>query len=172
MTSNEELLTRLESLERRLAEREAEAAIVRALYTLGHTIDYGDNDLWVDGFAEDAVFEMVEVSEHDRVVRVQHHGRDKLAAFIPGHSHAPAHFHKHLVADPIVTVEGDRAHAESYMTRIDKGTDGPFLWSIGRYLDDFVRSSDGKWRIAKRTIEVESRFAPVKASDIGAPTNN
>jgi len=171
MATNEELLTRLEEIERRLATREAEADIIRALFRLGHTIDYGDNAAWVDGFAEDAVFEMVEVSSEGRVVRVQHSGRDALAGFIPGHTHAPEHFHKHIVADPIVTVDGDHAHAESYMARVDKGDGGPFLWSMGRYLDDFVRSPDGRWRIVKRTIEVESRFAPVKASDIGAPNH-
>ncbi|MGB3376513.1 MAG: nuclear transport factor 2 family protein [Microbacterium sp.] len=168
MVTNEELFARLDDIERRLAEREAEADIIRALFRLGHTIDYGDNDLWVDGFAEDAKFEMVEVSSEGRVIRVQHSGRDALAAFIPGHTHAPEHFHKHLIADPIVVLDGDRAHVESYMARIDKGDSGPFLWSMGRYLDDFVRSSDGRWRVVKRTIEVESRFAPVKASDIGA----
>lgn len=171
MATNEELAARLDEIERRLAVREAEADIIRALFRLGHTIDYGDNALWVDGFAEEAEFEMVEVSSQGRDVRVRHRGRDALAAFIPGHTHAPEHFHKHVVADPIVTVEGDRAHAESYMARIDKGENGPFLWSIGRYLDDFVRSPDGRWRIVKRTIEVESRFAPVKASDIGAPAH-
>lgn len=167
MTDNE-LLTRIDALERRLDTLDATAAITRTLFTLAHTLDYGDNEGWVDCFVQDAVFEMVEVSETERVTRVSHTSRDALAAFIPGHSHAPEHFHKHLVADPVITVDGDTATCESYMTRIDKGENGPYLWSFGRYLDEFVRSDDGKWRVKKRVIEAESRFAPVKAEDIGA----
>lgn len=167
MTDNE-LLTRIDALERRLDTLDATSAITRTLFTLAHTLDYGDNEGWVDCFVQDAVFQMVEVSETDRVTKVNHTSRDALAAFIPGHSHAPEHFHKHLVADPVITVTGDTATCESYMTRIDKGDNGPFLWSFGRYLDEFVRSDDGKWRVSKRVIEAESRFAPVKDEDIGA----
>lgn len=158
---------RVEALERRVRELEDLNAITRVLFVLGHTVDYGEHDRWVDCFAEDCVFEMVEVSESTRVVKVRHEGRQALAAFIPGHTYAPAYFHKHLVADPVIDLDGDRATCESYMTRVDKGESGPFLWSIGRYRDEFRRSADGRWRVSARTIEVESRAVPVKASDIG-----
>lgn len=157
-----------EALIRRVDTLEAEASIVKVLFRLGMTLDYGEHDAWLDCFVPDASFQMVEVSETDRVVRVEHTSRDALAAFIPGHSHAPEHFHKHLVGDPVVEVDGDTATSTSYLTRIDKGADGPFLWSFGRYLDAFQRCDDGRWRVRSRIIEVESRAAPVKASDIGS----
>ncbi|MEV7007512.1 nuclear transport factor 2 family protein [Streptosporangium sp. NPDC051022] len=171
MTETNELVDRLEALEARVRTLDAEAAITKTLYRLAITLDYGDHEAWIDCFAPDAVFEMVEVSETDRVVRVRHDGRDALAAFIPGHSHAPQHFHKHLVGDPLIEITGDggdTATSTSYLTRLDKGEAGPYLWSFGRYLDTFVRGDDGRWRVARRTIEVESRAVPVKASDIGA----
>ena len=166
--TDDELRNRLDAIERRLDTQDAIAGISRTLFALAHTLDYGDNEGWVDCFVPDAVFEMVEVSETERVTRVSHTSRDALAAFIPGHSHAPEHFHKHLVGDPIITVTGETAACRSYLTRIDKGENGPYLWSFGRYLDEFVRSSDGKWRVSKRVIEVESRFQPVKPADIGS----
>ncbi|MFI6284894.1 nuclear transport factor 2 family protein [Streptomyces sp. NPDC051018] len=158
----------LENLARRVETLEAESAILKTLFRLAITLDYGDHETWLDCFVQDAVFEMAEVSETGRVVRVRHTSRDALAAFIPGHSHAPAHFHKHLVGDPLIEVDGDSATSTSYLTRIDKGENGPFLWSFGRYLDTFTKCEDGRWRLSRRTIEVESRAVPVKASDIGS----
>ncbi|MFC7494367.1 MULTISPECIES: nuclear transport factor 2 family protein [unclassified Nocardioides] len=160
--------TQVADLARRVDVLEAEAAIVKTLYRLAVTLDYGDHDGWLACIADDIVFEMVEVTETERTVRVRHEGKDALAAFIPGHTHAPAYFHKHLVADPMVEVDGDTAEATAYLTRVDKGEQGPFLWSFGRYLDSFARGTDGRWRLARRTIEVESRAVPVKSSDIGA----
>lgn len=160
--------TTLEALARRVETLESESEILKTLYRLAITLDYGDHDTWLDCFVQDAVFEMIEVTETDRVVRVRHTSRDALAAFIPGHSHAPEHFHKHLVGDPLIEVDGTSATSTSYLTRVDKGDQGPFLWSFGRYLDAFARCEDGKWRLSRRTIEVESRAVPVKPSDIGS----
>ena len=162
--SNEE---RLEALERRVRELEDRDGIVRTLYVLGQTIDYGDHQRWLDCFVEDCVFEMVEVSSSGRDVKVRHEGRQALADFIPHHTHAPEYFHKHLVSDPLIDVDGDGATCSSYLTRLDEGDAGPFVWSIGRYGDEFRRCEDGRWRVSRRTIEVECRAVPVKSSDIG-----
>lgn len=158
----------LNGLEARVAVLEGESAVIKTLYRLAITLDYGDHDGWLDCFLPDAIFEMAEVSSTGRTVRVRHTSREALAAFIPGHTHAPEHFHKHLVGDPLIDIDGDVATSTSYLTRIDAGEDGPFLWSFGRYLDTFNRCADGRWRVASRVIEVESRAAPVKAADIGS----
>lgn len=164
---SEELTARLEDLERRLRLVEDREEIIRLLYTLGQTVDYGEHDRWLDQFHDDVEFRMVEVSLEATVEKASHSGKKALADFIPGHTHAPEHPHKHLVGDPVVEVDGDKATAVSYMTRVDKGPDGPYLWSIGRYLDTFVRGEEGRWLMTSRTIEVDSRAVPVKASDIG-----
>lgn len=158
---------RLEALERRVRELEDRDAIVRTLYVLGQTLDYGDHARWLACFTDDCVFEMVEVGETGSELKTRKEGKGALTAFIPHHTHAPAYFHKHLVSDPMITITGDNATCASYLTRIDKGAEGPFLWSFGRYRDEFRRCSDGIWRASARTIEVESRAVPVKGTDIG-----
>jgi 3-phenylpropionate/cinnamic acid dioxygenase small subunit len=160
--------TAIAELAARIERLEAHTAIVTVLYRMAQTVDYGAHAEWLDCFTEDVSFQMVEVSSTDRVVRVRHDGQAALAAFIPGHTHAPEHFHKHLVGDPIVEVDGATANVTSYLTRIDHGESGPYFWSFGRYLDTFRHCADGHWRVSSRIIEVESRAAPVKAADIGA----
>ena len=163
-----DLAARIGALEGRMARLEAERDVLSTLYQLAHAIDYGEHDLWVDCFAADAVFQMVEVSARGRTVRVRHEGRPALAAFIPGHSSAPEYFHKHLTTVPMIQVDGDSATSVSYFARIDAGHAGPFLWSFGRYNDRLVRSADGRWRVAERILEVESRTQPPRPADIGA----
>lgn len=165
-SADESVLARLEKLESQLQLAEDRVDIIETLYRLAHTIDYGEHASWIDCFTEDAEFSMVEMMTREPVVKAQHVGRDKLASFIPNHTSAPDYFHKHLVANPVVKITGDTAYTESYMTRVDEG-DRPFVWSIGRYRDDWVRGDDGRWRVRKRIIEVECRAIPVKASDIG-----
>jgi 3-phenylpropionate/cinnamic acid dioxygenase small subunit len=162
----------LEDLATRIDRLESESALMKVLFRLAITLDYGDLETWADCFADDGVFEMVEVTETERSVRARHQGRDVIKAAVAGHTHAPEYFHKHLVGDPLIEVTGETASSTAYLTRVDKGEQGPFLWSFGRYLDTFVRGEDGVWRVTRRTIEVESRAVPVKASDIGASAGN
>lgn len=154
-------------LEERLDALEAKDGVLRTLHRLAQTIDYGAHEQWVDCFTDDAVFEMVEVRGTTRTTKVRHQGAEALAAFIPGHTCAPDYYHKHMTTVPIIEVDRDHASADSYFARIDAGEDGPFLWSFGRYRDQFRRGADGAWRVSRRTLEVESRATPVKASDIG-----
>ena len=56
----------------------------------------------------------------------------------------------HLVMNPIITVDGDRAKAKSnwgFVTRSD--TDAPVLQMLGRYSDELRRTADG-WRFSRR----------------------
>jgi 3-phenylpropionate/cinnamic acid dioxygenase small subunit len=45
-------------LEARIALLEDEQAILKNLYRYGHSIDYGDEEAWVDCFTEDGVFDV------------------------------------------------------------------------------------------------------------------
>lgn len=164
-----DLTARLAALEGRLDAMDAERGVLWTLHRLAQTIDYGDHDAWLDCFAADGAFEMVEVSGATRTTRVRHEGRAALAAFIPGHTSAPDHFHKHLTTVPLIQADGPaEASAVSYFVRVDNGEAGPFLWSFGRYLDRFTRGEDGRWRLRERVLEVESRARPVRSADIGA----
>jgi uncharacterized protein (TIGR02246 family) len=61
----------------------------------------------------------------------------------------------HVVANPEVVVDGDRAAARStwiYIVRADEG--GPSLCKVGHYDDELVRE-DGRWRFARRRAPMD-----------------
>ena len=133
----------------------AERAVLSTLYRYGHSIDYGLEEDWLDCFAADGTFD-VRYRVGAKPSR-RYQGRHELAGFIAGHSRAPHRWHKHLLFEPLVTVEGDRARALSYFARLDADGDAvPFVRAFGRYFDELVRGSDGRWRFVERVAEVEA----------------
>jgi hypothetical protein len=151
-------MTDIESLARRVTELEDERAILGTLYRYGHALDYGAETDWLDCFTDDAGYELrypAAVPSNDRARR--YHGRDELAAFVALHTRAPDRFHKHLLIEPIVTINGDRAQAISYFMRVDDADGERIVYAFGRYLDHLVRGPDGRWRFTERIAEIESR---------------
>ena len=133
----------------------AERAVLGTLYRYGHSIDYGLEQDWLDCFTADGAFD-VRYRVGTRPSR-RFEGRDALATFVAAHSRAPQRWHKHLLFEPMVEVDGDRASARSYFARLDASDDGtPFVRAFGRYLDELVRGPDGEWRFAERIAEVEA----------------
>jgi uncharacterized protein (TIGR02246 family) len=60
----------------------------------------------------------------------------------------------HIVVNPEISIDGDRATSRSTWIYIVKGDDGePTLCKVGHYEDELVRE-DGEWRFARR-------FAPM-----------
>ena len=92
-------------LEARLELLEAERAITRTLHRYAHSIDYGDEEGWVDCFTEDGVFDVR--SRHAHQLKRLITGRDELRAFIARHTRAPELWHKHLLIEPVIDVDGD-----------------------------------------------------------------
>lgn len=136
----------------------AERGVLGTLYRYGHSIDYGLEPEWLDCFAPDGAFEVRYRVAAKPSRRFE--GRDDLARFIAAHSRAPHRWHKHLLFEPLITVDGGRARVRSYFARLDADGDGtPFVRAFGRYLDELVRGSDGKWRFAERIAEVEAATA-------------
>ncbi len=73
-----------------------------------------------------------------------------------GHS-AVCEAHMHNVTTHTCEIDGDTAHAESYVIVILRPKDGePVRISGGRYLDRLERR-DGEWRIALRKVVMEWR---------------
>ena len=67
----------------------------------------------------------------------------------------------HLVANPEVALDGDRATARSTWCFVERGDDGrPVLSLIGRYEDELVRDGDG-WRFARRIAHCDLPFRPL-----------
>jgi ketosteroid isomerase-like protein len=138
------------TIEERLQRLEDERAIVDVLHAYGHSLDYGQRDLWADCWTESAVLHWPGVDFDGRAAIVQ--------AF-DDHSHAPDRFHKHMLVEPRVQLDGDMATVDSYFMRLDTGDDGPVLRSFGRYRDRMRRCDDGHWRFAERLCERESVIA-------------
>jgi hypothetical protein len=144
----------VQELVRRLEALEAERAILRTLYRYGHSIDYGLEQEWVDCFTEDGVFD---VRRRVGPASARYAGRVALAAFIAQHTRAPGRYHKHMLMEPVMTVNGDQATVQSYFTRLDATAQGrPFIRAFGRYVDRMVQEADGVWRFKERIAEVES----------------
>ncbi len=144
----------LERLEQRVQALEDERSILDTLYAYGHSLDYGIRDEWLDVWTEDAVL----VWPHWTFT-----GPTEIGTAFDDHSHAPEAFHKHLLIEPRVVLDGDRASVVSYFARLNDSPTGPIVRSFGRYLDQVVRCSDGRWRIAQRLTEREGLMpgAPV-----------
>jgi ketosteroid isomerase-like protein len=114
-------------LEARLLRLEDERAILDVLHAYGHSIDYGDRELWLSCWAEDATL----IWPHAAMT-----GHDEIGAAFDAHSHAPEKFLKHFMVEP--------------------GPDGaPFVRSMGRYRDRLRRGDDGRWRFVERLTERE-----------------
>jgi hypothetical protein len=88
------------TIEERLRMLEDERAILDRLYAYGHSIDYGDRAEWLDCWVETA---------HLHWPTISHEGREAIGRAFDSHTHAPAVFHKHLLIEPRVTIDGSAA---------------------------------------------------------------
>ena len=141
-------------LERRLALLEDERAILRRLYAYGHAIDYGDEEAWVNCFAEDGVFDIRTRLEGTPKMVVS--GRAELRRFVSRHTRAPELWHKHMLVEPQITVNGDEARSECYLMVLVENEGLPTMRVFGRYRDRLIRDADGEWRFRERVAEIES----------------
>jgi hypothetical protein len=142
----------------RVARIEDERAILDNLYQYGHSIDYGLEDQWVDCFLPDGRFEVrrrLEPSQHTVC-----EGAAELKSFVSNHTRPPTRYHKHIVVDSRISLDGDRATVVSYFIRVDADMNGgghSYIYAMGRYHDSLARCSDGRWRFVERVAEVDDR---------------
>jgi ketosteroid isomerase-like protein len=157
----------LEILATRLRAIEDERSILRLLHDYGRAIDYGDSATWLDLFTSDARFELsyrpgLEPTRYGEPggsgQSLVYAGTAMLATFIHAHTHAPGRYHKHVVTGACIEIDGDAARCESYFLRVDERDKHPVIVAAGRYLDRFIRSSDGRWRFTHRRAEIEARL--------------
>ena len=151
-----------DGLSERIQRLEDEREITRQLYAYGQCIDYGAKDAFVAIFTADAVLTYSwdtanTVVDSGRAAPLRYEGTEAIREFVLGHTSAPDVYHKHMLMEPTVEVDGDRATALSYFSRFDRSRNGPLVSSFGCYRDLFVRCPDGRWRIRERRAEVEAR---------------
>jgi len=141
-----------------------QVALARLLHDYGHHIDYGAKAAWLALFTDDARYVLryrpglklrrigaPEQVDGDLVYR----GMAALSGFIAAHSHAPDRWHKHVVTNWRIDLNGDRAGVTSYFFRIDAAEAGTRIVAGGRYLDRAIRCPDEQWRFAERIAEIE-----------------
>lgn len=117
-----------------------------------HDLDLIASAYWPDG-----------IDEHGVVVNS---GADYGAWANQAHG-ATTRTHTHNLTTHTCEIDGDTAHAESYVLVVLLGNDGQHGQCIsGRYVDRLERR-DGEWRIALRRSTVEIMF-PVDASALRA----
>jgi ketosteroid isomerase-like protein len=107
----------MDDLHDRLARIEDERAIVAILYRYGDALDHGDRDEFLDCFTPDAQYLVhMRMGSSDGLA---FEGHEQLREYFDRHTHAPAAFHKHVTVNPLVTVNGAAADAQSYFLRVD-----------------------------------------------------
>ena len=144
----------VEQLQARVQLLEDERAILATLNAYGHAIDYGDEEAWVGCFAEEGVFDIRTRLEGTPNMIVS--GRDELRSFVSRHTRAPERWHKHMLVEPQIEVDGDTARSDAYFAVLMEHDERPILRVFGRYRDRIVREADGEWRFLERIAEIES----------------
>lgn len=114
-----------------------------AMHARGH--DRHDADLITDAYHDDGF------DEHGNRVNAG----PRYAEWINSVHAAGSQMHLHNITTQTVEVDGDVAHAESYVLVVLLNHDGETARFInGRYIDRLVKR-DGSWRIAVRRSTVE-----------------
>jgi ketosteroid isomerase-like protein len=142
----------LDHLRARVERLEDERAILDAIAAYGQTIDAKDaaDPGFVDCFAADGRFAWRPTPDSGWTFDVR--GRAALRQWFETLcERIPPGVELHATTNArILSLDGDRAQAESwYLIARDYGG-RPGLRSTGRYRDTLVRCDDGRWRIAER----------------------
>ena len=119
------------------------AGVTETILDYAEFVDTCEADSWADLFCEDGVFDEGRVIEGREALRV--HVRKLLRLF-----DATAH---HITNIRVTSAGSGRAEASSYVYAWHRKTDGDDFEIWGRYLDE-LRFEDGRWRFAKRRVEM------------------
>ena len=142
----------LQDMQRRVLLLEDERDIGEVFSRYSHTIDYGRQQEWAECFTPDGVFDVFTVA--GKPVHKEN-GRDELFRYLGTKKLPPRRYDKHVLAAPLIEVEGETATAQSYFIMFSSN-DGsaPFIGVYGRYKDTLVKEG-GRWYLKERLAEVE-----------------
>jgi 3-phenylpropionate/cinnamic acid dioxygenase small subunit len=138
-----------------MTDREDRQDIAEVLVRYATGIDRRDWSLFRTVFTDDCELDYGEIGAW--------HGIDAVAEFMQ-QAHAMAGHTLHRLTNQVITVNGDRAEARSYVDAlIMVGDNTSGVNGIGYYDDELVRTDTG-WRIARR------RFTTVRVGTVGEPS--
>jgi 3-phenylpropionate/cinnamic acid dioxygenase small subunit len=136
-----------------VTDREDRQDIADVLLRYATGIDRRDWSLFRTAFTDDCALDYGEIGIWK--------GVDAVTDFME-QSHAMAGHTMHRLTNQVITVDGDRAEARTYVDGLIMAADnGSGVNAVGFYDDDLVRSAEG-WRIAER------RFTLVRVSPVGS----
>jgi uncharacterized protein (TIGR02246 family) len=137
-------------VEGRLRRLEDVIEIQQLFVSYGHCLDRGDFAAYAQLFAEDGEFMMGPVGRA--------HGREEIEAVMARTFGGGVGSLVHLITNPVINLDGDRATSDVMWTVVARGADGqPVLSMVGRHKDDLVREG-GRWLFQRRRglIEIPS----------------
>jgi hypothetical protein len=152
----------MSDLAQRIARLEDRDAILERLATYGRAIDDGLTEAFADCWTDEAVLEFRPTPHRELPFAARRYaGRTAIVAdFFARHTHAPQALHQHVILQPQIVLDGDRATVRSGFQRVDERPSGPVVRSFGRYRDELERCGDGAWRFTSRIGEVDSTTGP------------
>jgi 3-phenylpropionate/cinnamic acid dioxygenase small subunit len=137
-----------QSIAERLNSDERE--IRNLLARLGHLADYGDLDVYLTMFTDDAIWEMPG-SRKQGAADILTGARERRASGVQG----PGTHSRHMNTTMWVDVDGsDDAEAHSYFLFVQHTDSTPVVAMVGHYHDRLRRTADG-WKLAHRRIIFE-----------------
>jgi len=135
--------TRATAEQRNSDEREIRNLLAR----MGHLADYGDLDVYLTLFTDDAVWER-EGDRRQGHADILTGARERRASGLQG----PGTHSRHMNTTLWVDVDGsDEAEAHSYFLFVQRTDSTPTVSMVGHYHDTLRRTPDG-WKLAHRRI--------------------
>jgi uncharacterized protein (TIGR02246 family) len=145
-----------DDVEARLRRLEDAEEIRRLLLEYARCLDEADHAAYAELFTEDGEL-------HAQLGQAR--GRDAIRALLDERLRdgPPRRKAFHLVGNPMIEVEDDRAVSSviwAYVTHDDDGY--PTILQLGHYTDELTRE-DGRWRFRRRDISRDLGFSPLDA---------
>ena len=140
------------TLEARLQRLEDLEEIRQLFIDYGHHLDHGEFDRYAALFAEEGEVLLGPVGRAKGPAAIE----DLMRRTLSG----PAGTSYHLISNPRISLDGDRATTEVMWTVLARDTDDrPVVTMTGRHRDTLVRER-GRWRFLRRAgyVDIPGRY--------------
>jgi len=136
----------------KLAWVEAMQQVQYTLHRATRALGYGPPEDWADCFTPEGTYKETAPEFVDR-----YSGFDELKRYAADcNEGSPAL--RHWIMAPDIEIHGDTARVTSVMGAFDSTPEANLhVALVGRFIDEFVRCADGRWRIAAREAQIQAR---------------